>query len=78
MLSSILNKHREGIPAFLTWFEYIEKNNVTPNNIANAIDYIKNMQPLQQQKEDLLNQIVSLESEGLSCKKHWANQKLVT
>ncbi len=25
---SISNKHRGSIPAFMTWFEYIEKNNV--------------------------------------------------
>jgi hypothetical protein len=60
---SILNKYRNSIPAFITWFGYIEKNNVKPNDITDAIDYIKNMQPLHQQKEDLENEIETLESE---------------
>ncbi len=47
----ILNKHRESIPAFVTWFEYIEKNNVKVKDLTNAIDYIKNMQSLQQQRK---------------------------
>ena len=59
----ILNKHGNSIPAFMTWFEYIEKNKVKPKDITDAIDYIKNMQPLQQQKEDLENEIETLESE---------------
>ncbi len=46
---SILNKHRESIPAFVTWFEYIEKNNVKVKDTTNAIDYIKNLQSLKQQ-----------------------------
>ncbi len=45
----ILNKHRVSIPAFMTWFEYIEKNNVKVKDITNAIDYIKDIQSLQQQ-----------------------------
>jgi hypothetical protein len=47
---SILNKHRGSIPAFLTWFEYIEKNKVKVKDITKAIDYIKDMQLLQQQQ----------------------------
>ena len=43
----ILNKHGNSIPSFMTWFEYIEKNKVKPKDITDAIDYIKNMQPLQ-------------------------------
>jgi DNA-binding CsgD family transcriptional regulator len=42
----ILNKHGDGIPAFLTWFAYIEENNVKPDDIVQAIDYIKNTQPM--------------------------------
>lgn len=33
----------------MTWFEHVEKNNVKVKDIANAIDYTKDMQPLQQQ-----------------------------
>ena len=43
---SISNKHRGSIPAFMTWFEYTEKNNVKVKDIANAIDYTKDMQPI--------------------------------
>lgn len=46
---SILNKHMGSIPAFVTWFEYIEKNNVKVKDITNAIDYIHDMQSLKQQ-----------------------------
>ncbi len=46
---SILNKHSGSIPAFMTWFEYIEKNNVKVKDIKNAIDYIKDMQSFHQQ-----------------------------
>jgi hypothetical protein len=38
---TILNEYRDSIPAFLTWFDYIEKNNVKVTDITNAIDYIK-------------------------------------
>ena len=48
---SILSKHIKNIPAFITWFEYIEKNNVKVKDITNAIGYIKDMQSLQQQTE---------------------------
>ena len=60
---SILNKNGDSIPAFLTWFDYIEKNNVKPDDIVHAIDYIKNMPSMQQQKEDIENEIGSLEFE---------------
>jgi hypothetical protein len=61
---SILNKHGKGIPSFLTWFDYTKKkNNVKPDDIVRAIEYLKNMQSMQQQKEDLENEIGSLESE---------------
>ncbi len=33
---SISNKHRGSIPAFVTWIECIEKNNVKVKDIANA------------------------------------------
>ena len=49
MVVSILDKHRRSIPAFITWFEYIEKNNVKVKDITNAIGYIKDMQSIQQQ-----------------------------
>ena len=60
---SILDKHGGTIPVFLAWLDYIEKNNVKPSDIAQAIECIKNMQSMQQQKEDLENEIGSLESE---------------
>jgi uncharacterized protein YhaN len=40
-----------------------KKNNVKPDDIVQAIEYLKNMQSMQQQKEDLENEIGSLESE---------------
>ncbi len=72
---AILNKHEGSIPAFLTWFDYIEKNNVKPDDIVHAIDYLKNMPSMQQQKEDLLNEIESLESERDSIVENIASLK---
>ena len=72
---SILNKHGDSIPSFLTWFDYIEKNNVKPDDIVQAMDYIKNMPSLQQQKEDLENEIGSLESERDSLVENIASLK---
>ncbi len=71
---SILNKHMRSIPAFITWFEYIGKNNVRVKDITKAIDYIKDMQS-PSNKQNLKNEI---NQRGFTCEKDWHNQKLIT
>jgi hypothetical protein len=73
---SILDKHGDTIPVFLAWLDCIEKNNVKPGDIAQAIECIKNMQSMQQQRKDLENEIGSLESEGFHRGKHCRYQRL--
>ena len=61
----------------MPWFEHIEKNDVKSTEIANAIDCIKTVQSLQQQKDDLENEIESRIREGFSCGKYGKNQKII-
>jgi hypothetical protein len=74
---AILNKHGDTISAFLTWFNYIKKkkNKVKPDDIVQAMDYIKNIPSMQEQNEVLKSEIWSLESERDSLVENIASLK---
>ncbi len=59
-VAAILRDHRNDLPAFLKWFNYIKENKTRKKDVAKAIDNINQINTLIQQKERLEKEIQTI------------------